>query len=314
MAIRITRPAVRTPGAPVVATVLTDDTTPATPAPARTPRRRAVSAVPTTPAPAPKATTPKGKATPAPKGKATPATPAPLPKRTTADAVNAILAFGRMAEQVRAVAGATESAFTHSATTTHYALAAGASALGIARAVKVRTDAGEIDASLVYTSDVSVGFHALTGAYLLLPGDAPTELVRFTDKPQPMAPESIQALIKKVGQTLARPAVEGAKDKGSAHRALLRALASKPKATPKAGAVKGKGTGPKDGAPATTASLVTSALPILAGALKAGPKGKADRDAIDLLVKATEALVSAWNAANAAPATPARKARARKAA
>jgi hypothetical protein len=184
-------------------------------------------------------------------------------------------------------------AFIVSAIATRDALAEGVSAVAIARAVKARVEAGDVPARFVYTSDPAVGFHALTGAFYALPGQA-TEATP-DGRARAIAPQDVQMMIKKLGQRVARPLVEGADDQGTAYARLVKALKAKSAATPapvsgEDGAEGGEGGEGAEDVPATVAALIGNARTILAGARKRGLESEEDGAALAALAT----YVAAW--------------------
>lgn len=222
---------------------------------------------------------------PAQKGKATGASVSP--KRATVamlvsnvgDAVRLIVTAGQSADLLSKVSESAASDFTRSAIGTAQAIdTLNLSTVAIADGVKARVDSGEVSARNVYTSNVGVGFHAMTGRFLLLPGDLPQDR-----NGAPVDPRDVQTVVKRVGQTKALAIIgKSGAHKSGAWKALKSADASKSKSTSNADKGKGKGKS----APVTFASLMQSAAQLIAGASKRPVETVADADALDALVKA----------------------------
>jgi hypothetical protein len=204
----------------------------------------------------------------------------------------------------------------------------------VAAAVAKRVEAGEADARTAYTSATAIGWHAMTGRMLALPGDAPT-FTLATGVSVAVHPFELQRMVKVVGQTEAATILGASKSVGDAYRGLVakcRAM-GREAATPEAKATgtgrAARGTGPTDTrkavtrpttAPATGgkatvsvpappitpvagqtfASLTRNALQILQGAAKVGVKSADDRVALADLLKFCNALSASGAAAPAA--------------
>lgn len=93
-------------------------------------------------------------------------------------------------------------AFRLSAETTLSAIESGDSAVAIATAAKDAIKAGRAKAGTLYTSDSAIGFHALTGLALRLPGELPN--IETYAGEVTVLPSDVQTAIKNLGQRKAR--------------------------------------------------------------------------------------------------------------
>jgi hypothetical protein len=120
---------------------------------------------------------------------------------------------------------AADAAFRESALFTYSATSNGVSADSIAAEAKRRAAEAKIKDRNYYTAGSAVGFHAVTGMALALPGDLPVFKSRIGDVQA--GPRDLQAIVKVVGQTAAKRIIGDSATLGDAFSALLAAKVEK---------------------------------------------------------------------------------------
>jgi len=118
---------------------------------------------------------------------------------------SAVAAASQLAHVKSSSADALEEAFRTSAVATHAAIAGKVSAVALAAANKINGSE--------YKSDAAVGFHAVTGSFLLLDEEGFEGSAR-----------SIQTIVKKVGQVVAKKIITKAKTQVDAAERLAAAI------------------------------------------------------------------------------------------